>query len=214
MKVNPEVIARASLKLLQDVGLDGLTMRAIADELGVRAPTLYWHIKNKQQLIDAMATLVFVEAVERLEAPRQGQSWEDWLADWARHLRQVMLSYRDGARVLAGTHVDHPAMHRTLELILRTLRDAGFTLREAARGLPVLLHYTIGYTIEEQSHTSAAYGDDNPYTPERVAESVDAERFPLASEALGDILDLEGGAGFEHGLRVVLLGLRATRAAG
>ncbi|MER5375855.1 TetR/AcrR family transcriptional regulator C-terminal domain-containing protein [Streptomyces sp. NPDC002553] len=211
MKLNSEVIARTALRLLDDVGLDGLTMRLVAQDLGVRAPTLYWHIKNKQELLDAMATLVYVEAAERLEEPRDGSSWEDWLADWARHLRQAMLSHRDGARVLAGTYVNHPAVHRAVELNLRTLRDAGFTLSEAARGFPAVLHYTIGHTIEEQAHTNAAYGDDNPYAPERLAGMIDAERFPLTAQASSDLLGMDGDVGFESGLRILVLGLRAAR---
>ncbi|MEU0060323.1 TetR/AcrR family transcriptional regulator C-terminal domain-containing protein [Streptomyces sp. NPDC006334] len=211
MKINSEVIARTALRLLDDVGLDGLTMRLVAQDLGVRAPTLYWHIKNKQELLDAMATLVYVEAAERLEPPRDGSFWEDWLADWARHLRQAMLSHRDGARVLAGTYVNHPAVHRAVELNLRTLRDAGFTLSEAARGFPAVLHYTIGCTIEEQAHTSAAYGDDNPYAPERLAGMIDAERFPLTAQASSDLLGMDGDIGFESGLRILVLGLRAAR---
>ncbi|WP_031105106.1 TetR/AcrR family transcriptional regulator C-terminal domain-containing protein [Streptomyces sp. NRRL S-146] len=211
MKINSEAIARTALRLLDDVGLDGLTMRLIAQDLGVRAPTLYWHIKNKQELLDAMATLVYVEAAERLEPPRDGSSWEDWLADWARHLRQAMLSHRDGARVLAGTYVNHETVHRAVELNLRTLRDTGFTLSEAARGFPAVLHYTIGHTIEEQAHTSAAYGDDNPYAPERLAALIDAERFPLTAQASSDLLGMDGDVGFEYGLRIVVLGLRAAR---
>src|ERR1044072_1885235 len=144
-------------------------MRLVAEALGVRPPTLYWHIKNKQELLDAMATLVYVEAAEKLQTPRDGSSWEDWMRDWARALRQARLSHRDGARVLAGTYVNHPAVHRAVELNLRTLRDAGFTLSEAARGFPAVLHYTIGHTIEEQAHTSTAYGDDNPHAPEPLA---------------------------------------------
>ncbi|MFG3717141.1 TetR family transcriptional regulator [Streptomyces massasporeus] len=81
MKINSEAIARTALRLLDDVGLDGLTMRLIAQDLGVRAPTLYWRIKNKQELLDAMATPVYVEAAERLEPPRDGSPWEDWLAE-------------------------------------------------------------------------------------------------------------------------------------
>ncbi|WFB05898.1 TetR/AcrR family transcriptional regulator C-terminal domain-containing protein [Streptomyces sp. LX-29] len=212
MKINSELIARTSLRLLNDAGLDGLTMRLIAQELGVRAPTLYWHIKNKQQLLDAMATLVYVEAAERLEPPRGDLDWADRLADWARHLRRVMLNYRDGARVLAGTYVNHPAVQGVSEQNLRTLLDAGFTLGEAAHGFTAVLHYTIGYTIEEQAHSSAAYGDDNPYAPERIADGIDAERFPLTARAAGDLLGLAGDASFEQGLRIVLRGMRAVRA--
>jgi len=208
--INSEVIARTALRLLNDVGLDGLTMRVVATELGVRAPTLYWHVKNKQELLDAMATTMFLEAVEGLEAPRAGDAWDDWLADRARRLRRVMLRYRDGAKVLAGTNVTHPAVFRTIELTLRSAQDAGFTLTDAARGFPAVLHYTVGFTIEEQARAGEAYGADNPYRPEQVAEVVDRERFPLTAQVLGQLFDPDTDAGFEHGLRIVLAGLRVT----
>jgi TetR/AcrR family tetracycline transcriptional repressor len=209
MAINPEVIARAALRMLTEVGLDGLTMRVVATELGVRAPTLYWHVKNKQELLDAMATTMFAEATEGIEAPRGGDSWEDWLAGNARRLRRTMLRYRDGARVLAGTNVTHPSVHRTIELTLRTMQDAGFSVDDAARGYPALLHYTIGFTIEEQARAGTDY-EENPYTPERLAKTVDSDQFPLTARLSGLFFDADTDAAFETGLQVILTGLRTT----
>ncbi|GAA3121981.1 TetR/AcrR family transcriptional regulator C-terminal domain-containing protein [Streptosporangium carneum] len=212
MKITPEAIARTALRLLDDVGLDGLTMRLVAGELGVQAPALYWHVKNKQELLDAMAGLMLVEAVEGMEMPGRGVSWSEWLGDAARRLRRMMLRHRDGARVVAGTHVTEPTIFRVTELALRTMRDAGFPLRDAARAFPALLHYTVGFTIEEQARTGAAYGEDNPYGTERFAASLDAERFPLTAQALDDLFDADSDAGFEYGLRILLAGMRAALA--
>ncbi|MEV8631217.1 TetR/AcrR family transcriptional regulator C-terminal domain-containing protein [Streptosporangium sp. NPDC051023] len=209
MKITPEAIARTSLRLLNEVGLDGLTMRLVAKELGVQAPALYWHVKNKQELLDAMSGLVLAESTEGMELPGRGVSWEEWVTDSIRRLRRVMLRYRDGARMMAGTHVTDPAIFRITELSLRTMQDAGFSLREAARTFPTLLHYTIGFTIEEQARTGVSYGDDNPYLPGRIALSLDAERFPLTTRALDDLFDPDGDASFEHGLQVILSGMRA-----
>src|SRR3954465_14337317 len=99
MAINPGVIARTGLELLGEVGLEGLTMRVVADRLGVRAPTLYWHVKNKQHLLDAMAGVMFTESIDGLEAPRRDEPWRPWLAARARNLRRVLLRHRDGARV-------------------------------------------------------------------------------------------------------------------
>ncbi|WP_280469956.1 TetR family transcriptional regulator [Nocardia brasiliensis] len=66
------VIAQAALDLLDEVGLDGPTMRKVAAALDVQAPALYWHVANKRELLDAMARNVFVAAIEGLEAPRRG----------------------------------------------------------------------------------------------------------------------------------------------
>ncbi|GLY66693.1 TetR/AcrR family transcriptional regulator C-terminal domain-containing protein [Amycolatopsis taiwanensis] len=209
-KITADTIASAALDLLNETGLDGLTMRRVGERLGVRAAALYWHIKNKQQLLDAMATIMFTEAVDGLEAPRRGVTWQDWASHWAGQLRRTMLRYRDGARVFAGTDITSPVMYRIIELTLRTLQDAGFTLRDAARGFPALLHYTVGFTIEEQARTGLAYGDDSPYQPDPMAETIDAARFPLTAEARGDLFDLDTDANFEHGLRVILAGLEHT----
>ncbi|WP_433323057.1 TetR/AcrR family transcriptional regulator C-terminal domain-containing protein [Spirillospora sp. CA-294931] len=208
MKINAEVVAHAALRLLDGTGLDGLTMRLVADELGVRAPTLYWHVKNKRELLDAMAAIIFVEAMETLEAPRPGTPWQEWLAGSARRLRRTMLGHRDGARVLAGTYVMNPTLVRTLELTLRTLQDAGFPPREAAHAYAVLYHYTVGYTIEEQARSGAEYGEDDPYRPERIAQEIDAERYPLAAQVLSGMFTPDADTGFEHGLSVILAGMR------
>jgi TetR/AcrR family tetracycline transcriptional repressor len=210
MKINAGVIASTALRLLNDVGLDGLTMRVVAKELDVQAAALYWHVKNKQQLLDQMAAIILTEAVDGTAVP--AQDWQDQLRQWARELRRAMLRYRDGARVFAGTNVTDPVVFRSTERSLRTMRDAGFSVREAARSVPALLHYTVGYTIEEQARTGVAYGADNPYEHGRMAEQIDAEAFPLTAQAhaADDLFDPDTDAGFERGLAIVLAGIKLT----
>jgi TetR/AcrR family tetracycline transcriptional repressor len=198
VKLNRDVIAGRALQVLNEVGLDGLTMRVLAKELGVQAPTLYWHVKNKQELLDAMADRLSVETAEGLEAPRRDETWQDWLVALSQRTRNAMLRYRDGARVAAGAYSSNP-------VVLRTLQDAGFTTVEAARTFPVLLHYTVGFTIEEQARAGADY-DKNPY---EGGLKVDAERFPLTAEVAGRLFAEDS---FEHGLRVILKGMEVVRA--
>ncbi|WP_406046744.1 TetR/AcrR family transcriptional regulator C-terminal domain-containing protein [Kribbella sp. NBC_00889] len=210
MKLDAGAIATAALGLLDDTGVDGLTMRKVAAELGVQAPALYWHVKNKQELLDAMARVLFVSAVDGIEAPRRGTQWQDWLIELAGRLRAALLRYRDGARVLAGTNVSDDSMWRVTELTLRTLEDAGFPMRDAVRIFPILLHYTIGFVLEEQAQTGVAYPDGNPYNPEQLAQAVDADRYPLTARMVGDLFTADPDAEFDHGLRIILAGVRAT----
>ncbi|MBF6327746.1 TetR/AcrR family transcriptional regulator C-terminal domain-containing protein [Nocardia transvalensis] len=204
------MVARAALELLNEVGLDGLTMRQVAARLNVQAAALYWHVENKRQLLDAMATTMYIDAVEGMEAPRRGESWQQWVIVWATRLRRTLLRYRDGARVFAGTATDDAAVYRTTELILRTLQDAGFSLRDAARGFPVVLHYVIGFTIEEQARMGLDYGNDNPYRPGHLASSIDSQRFPLTAQAHPDLFAADTDTPFTDGLHVILTGLRST----
>ncbi|AHH21938.1 putative transcriptional regulator, TetR family [Nocardia nova SH22a] len=206
MKLDAGAIGAAALELLDEGGLDGLTMRKVATALNVQAPALYWHVKNKRELLDVMARAVFVDAVSGVEAPRREVSWQDWVAELAGRLRTAMLRHRDGGRLLAGTNVSDDSMWRTTELTLRTLEDAGFTPVDAGRVFPVVLHYTIGFVIEEQARTGVDYAD-NPYT--ELDTVVDAERYPRTAQMVIDQAEAEPDAEFAHGLRVILTGVRA-----
>jgi TetR/AcrR family transcriptional regulator, tetracycline repressor protein len=208
VRLSPDLIARTALRLLNDVGLDGLTMRLLAKELQVQAPTLYWHVKNKQELLDAMADLIAAEVADGLEAPAHGTSWQEWTAELARKMRRTMLRYRDGARVSAGAYSSHPAVTRTVELTLRTLRDGGFPVADAARAFPTVLHYTVGFTIEEQARTGVNYAGDNPYAAGTLA--VDPDRHPLTASVARELWAVDSEANFEYGLTIVLTGMRVT----
>ncbi|QUQ63241.1 TetR/AcrR family transcriptional regulator C-terminal domain-containing protein [Kutzneria sp. CA-103260] len=202
MRLTPDLIARTALSVLDETGLDGLSMRLVATRLDVQPAALYWHLKNKQQLLAAMAGVIFNAAVDGLEAPRAGESWQDWLADYARALRRAMLGYRDGALVFAGSNVSEHNLFRATELALRTLQDAGFAVRRAARSMSALVHYTVGFTVEEQVHTSAG-----------EAGHVDAARFPLTAQAYLDdnLFDPDTDDCFEFGLQIILAGMHTTR---
>ncbi|MFC6087526.1 TetR/AcrR family transcriptional regulator C-terminal domain-containing protein, partial [Sphaerisporangium aureirubrum] len=184
MKITRDAIARTALTLLDEVGLDGLTMRLIAKELNVQAPALYWHIKNKQELLDAMATIITVEATESLTLDTLPKCptkpfWEHWLHSWAQTLRTTLLNHRDGARVVAGTNVTHPAVTTLLETTLRILEEAGFPPKPAAQAVPLVLHYTIGHTIEEQARQGHTYPEgQNPYTTPHPPTSINPTRHP------------------------------------
>ncbi|WP_198676208.1 TetR/AcrR family transcriptional regulator C-terminal domain-containing protein [Kribbella monticola] len=209
-KLDAGMIATAALELLDESGVDGLTMRKVAAALDVQAPALYWHVKNKRELLDAMARALFVSAVHGLEAPRRETDWQDWLVELAGRLRSALLRYRDGARVMAGTSISDESLWRVTELTLRTLEDAGFSIREAARVFPILLHYTIGFVIEEQARAGIEYPDGNPYRPDLLAAEIDSERYPLTVQMVGDLFSTDPDEEFNHALRVILAGIRAT----
>lgn len=204
--MNADLISETALSLLDEVGLDGLTMRLVAGKLGVQPGALYWHVKNKQELLDSMASAIFADAMEGLEAPRAGVSWQEWLGDWARTLRRAMLRHRDGARVFSGSNLKEPGVFRATELALRTLEDAGFPNRSAARSVAALHHYAIGFTIEEQAHLAAA-----SEAPPSDGE-VDAIRFPLTARAYArdDLFDPDTDDCFEYGLVIILNGMQHT----
>ncbi|MGW2562961.1 TetR/AcrR family transcriptional regulator C-terminal domain-containing protein [Streptomyces sp. NPDC001514] len=209
-KIDRARVAEAALRLLNEVGLDGLTLRAIAKELDVKAPALYWHFKDKQALLDEMAT----EMLRRMNADMPDEPPADWregLAGAMRGLRAHLLRYRDGAKVYSGTHFTDTSYAGPMEAHLRVLVDAGFTPAGAARAWLTAYSYTIGYVIEEQ-----AMGPDPAAEAGAGAEGYDlqarAERLadhPLAAQA-GFELFAHHDAGFEAGLAAVVAGVGAV----
>lgn len=142
-------VADTALKLLNEVGLDGLSLRAIAKELDVKAPALYWHFKDKQALLDEMATEMYRRMVAGA-ALDPGDSWQERLLKSNRGLRAALLAYRDGAKVFSGsrfTGIDHA---REMEENLRLFTAIGFTLAQTVRASSTAYAYTIGFVTEEQ----------------------------------------------------------------
>src|SRR5215472_4334474 len=95
-KLDQAAIVDAAFEVLNNSGLDGLSLRGVADQLGVQAPALYWHVHNKAELLSLMAA-TFHEAARLPQL--EGGTWRDKLILSARARRQAMLKRRDSARV-------------------------------------------------------------------------------------------------------------------
>ncbi len=110
--------------LLNEVGVDGLTTRKLAERLGVQQPALYWHFRNKRALLDALAEAMLAENHTH-SVPRADDDWRSFLIGNARSFRQALLAYRDGARIHAGTRPGAPQME-TADAQLSLLLRGGF----------------------------------------------------------------------------------------
>jgi TetR/AcrR family tetracycline transcriptional repressor len=177
-KLSLEVVVQAALGVLDDKGLDGLTIRAVATRLGVQAPALYWHVSNKQDLLDEMGTEIWRRIGAELAALPAGMPWEEVMTAFADTTRRMLLAHRDGARVFSGTYLTDAGMLTAQERTLGRLLDQGFTLRDVVRGYTLLYNFTVGFCIEEQ-----ARAEDDRYQPERRAERLDPDESPLALAA-------------------------------
>ncbi|MGW7821245.1 TetR/AcrR family transcriptional regulator C-terminal domain-containing protein [Streptomyces puniciscabiei] len=198
-------VADTALRLLNELGLDGLTLRAIAKELDVKAPALYWHFKDKQALLDEMAT----EMYRRMLAGTvldPADTWQQRLRGMGRGLRAALLGYRDGAKVFSGsrfTGTDHAPV---LEAHLRLLTDAGFTLAQAVQAGRTVNAYTIGFVTEEQGVQPLPGERREGYDIEERARRL--ADHPLAAEA-GTLLFDGYDEQYEEGLAIVIAGVGA-----
>ncbi|MER6316558.1 TetR/AcrR family transcriptional regulator C-terminal domain-containing protein [Streptomyces sp. NPDC001581] len=204
-KLDKKQAVDTALRLLNEVGLDGLTLRAIAKELDVQAPALYWHFKNKQELLDEMATEMYRRMVAGQRIP-SGATWQEQLMVFNTGLRAALLGYRDGAKVYSGSRFTGTEHAVQLEENLRAFVAAGFEPTQAVRALTTAYYFTLGFVTEEQG-VEPLPGDrrDGFDVDERAARMAD---FPLAAAAGAELFQ-DFAAGFEEGVRLLIAGIEA-----
>ncbi|MGX1314057.1 TetR/AcrR family tetracycline transcriptional repressor [Streptomyces calvus] len=202
-------VADTALTLLNETGLDGLTLRAIARELDVKAPALYWHFKDKQALLDEMAT----EMYRRMTAGTTldpADTWQERLLKANRGLRTALLAYRDGAKVFSGSRFTGIEHAEQMEDSLRLLTAAGFTLAQATRALNTTYLYTLGFVTEEQGVQPLPGERREGYDLDERARAM--ADFPLAARAGAEIF-ADYDRHFEEGLDLLIAGIEARYAA-
>jgi TetR/AcrR family tetracycline transcriptional repressor len=205
MALDRERVVRTALRLLDKVGLDGLTLRKLASELHVQAPALYWHFKNKQELLDEMATRVLADSVIEMLPPGDG-GWQEWAMYIGNGVRRMLLRYRDGAKMFSGTYLTDSRLFARMESLLRKFVDAGFPARDAICAYRTIYCYAVGFTIEEQAVCPRPGKRDPRYDLAKRGQRIDREQFPLALAA-GEAM-YQFDEQFEQGLRIIIRGLR------
>ncbi|GAA3141838.1 TetR/AcrR family transcriptional regulator C-terminal domain-containing protein [Nonomuraea roseoviolacea] len=206
MPIDKEVAARTALRLLEEDGLDKLTVRRVASALDVRAPALYWHFADKRALLDQIVDVMLTPAAGELSRPAGGEPWWEWLERSLGALRRALLAHRDGARVAAGADLTRAvALGTFAERITEVLHGAGFGLADASRAAGALVHFVVGRALEEQSRPA----------PEEEARAVarDGFPFPVLAAALRERHEagITPEEDFGYSLTIMLTGLRALR---
>lgn len=189
-------IVAAARDLVQREGLDRLTMRALSKELGVEAPSLYSHVRDKADLIAGLVDLVCLEA---MVVPTEGD-WLSKLRALAYSLRHALLSNPTLAPAVAQGAVLSPSNIDATELLIAQLAEMGVPLEHGAYVTNVVASFTVGHALIE---INAARARDERL--ERLRPVLATGDYPTISEVLTKRLDRERE--FEFGLGVVLQGL-------
>ncbi|MGK9236371.1 TetR/AcrR family transcriptional regulator C-terminal domain-containing protein [Inquilinus limosus] len=205
MKLQRDAVIRTALDLLDEVGIDGLSTRRLAERLGVQSPALYWHFRNKRALLDAMAAAMMEEAGMR-RTVEPGADWREWVAEDARRFRRALLSRRDGAQLHAGTRPE-PAEYAAVESETAALCALGLSPAEALRAQIAIGRYVVGWVLEEQADAA----DAGEREGERMA-ATELAGYPLLAEGMVAVRDADPDAEFDHGLGLLLDGIAARLA--
>lgn len=201
-KLDKETVIRTALELLNDVGVDSLTTRKLADRLNVQQPALYWHFQNKRALLDALAEAMLAESHKR-SLPEENEDWKVFLKENALSFRKALLSYRDGARVHAGTRPSEPHFG-TAEAQIQLLCKAGFVPRSAVWALSAVSHYVVGSVLEQQASDTDRKFRDSSDKPKGNSSSF---LHHLLHELENDVTD----SAFNFGLDSLIAGFERLR---
>lgn len=204
MALTREEIVQTAIGLLEQDGLEGLTLRRLARSLGVSAPTLYWHIRDKRHLLDLMVEQMMGGARERQKLPENIEWWEKVTLVMRRHYK-VLISHRDAPLAMAGKRPTE-AMLPMIEEWLGLWTSAGFPPGEALNSILATNNFVLGAALEYQATVARERAGTPALCPEEKA------RFPRLSEALAARRTQDPHANFEHGLRLIISGLRQRQA--
>ena len=201
------MVVRAALDLLDQVGLDELSVRRLATALGVANPALYWHFRDKQEIIDRMAQRLLAEGFALLEGSPAPTAWEERLRRLARGFRRAMRARRDGARLIASADLSQgDELLGRLDREVNALMTEGFGAVPAFGGVLAIIHYTLGATFEEQT-------DPRPGAPNLSKARV--KRLPAIAAVhseLAAVHDLSPeDARFEFTVQLLVDGMQAQR---
>ena len=202
-------VLRAAMDLADDAGIESLTMRRLAQELGVEAMSLYYYVANKDEILNGIVDVV----VGEIELPSPG-------TDWKRGLRRIAISAYDvltrhpwaANLVLTSTGISGARL-RYMEAILGSLREAGFSAEMTDHGYHALESHIMGFTLWEVGMNLGSVEDLKGLASEFL-QRLSREELPHLAEHVEQHLkprrpDDEGEFGF--GLALILDGLERLR---
>jgi AcrR family transcriptional regulator len=202
-----ERVAEVALTMIEQDGLRALSMRRLADELGIGTMTLYGYFRDKDELLDAVVDA----AAARIEVPRRRGTWKSQIRALMDRIRTALTEHPIGVLLRLERPMWSPGALRVSEAGVRILREAGFSRAEAARAYRSLFNYTFGFAA---------------FSPREVSEEVrrkalaalaalQQDEYPALIDARSELADAVGGeAQFQHGLDLLLDGLEAKLKAG
>ncbi|MEV0297168.1 TetR/AcrR family transcriptional regulator C-terminal domain-containing protein [Nocardia sp. NPDC050710] len=196
-------VLRTAMRLADEYGLDALSMRKLAQQVGVEAMSLYNHVANKDDLLDGIVDLVVAE----IDVPDIGGDWKAAMRGRAISAHETLRRH-PWATGLIGSRINvGPAMLRYIDATLGCLVAAGFSYQQADRAWNALDSHIYGFTLQELNF---------PLRPDEYAAAateflplIPAERYPHMNTLTNLVITgaHHGVADFDFGLELLLDGL-------
>ena len=196
--LNPERIAHAALKLIDEIGIDEVSTRRLGKALGVEGMALYKHYDSRDDLLDAVAGLLLAE----LKIAPKGAGWAERLRGFARQYRAIARVHPKAYPLLAMRRLSNPQSLQVVNTIMSALLEEGFTPGEAALVFRTVGNYCNGMALDELAIMSHATSGKRRALPGGAESEVDSYMSPAYFDTH-----------FETGLEMLIDGLERRRAA-
>ena len=199
-----------AIRLADQEGIEGLSMRRLAGALGAGAMSLYHYVKSRDELLDAMIDLVF----EEIELPPEDTDWQTAMRRRSESARQVLARHRWAIGLMDSRTSPGPAHLHHREAVTACLRRAGFPVLMTTHATWLLDSYVYGFALQEASlpfdsaHELANMVED-VYLPQ-----LPPDQFPYLNESAAALVaaDYDPADQFAFGLELVLAALDPLRA--
>jgi AcrR family transcriptional regulator len=205
-------VIEAALRLMDEEGLEAVTMRRIAKELGVEAMSLYHHVEDKEDLLDGICERVMSEF-------RFIEPTDDWAEDGrrgAREWRRLLRSHPNVMRLFAEQRGPIRSIEslRPMEYALALLRRSGIPDRDVAQAFHAFGGYIQGFVMMELGSIAGGSDETQLKANAELAQAL-PEDFPTLEAVLPYFVECPADEQFEFGLDLLIRGLEAkARSAG
>jgi len=215
-----ERVLRTAVALAARDGIESLTMRKLADELGAGAMSLYHYVPNKEELLDGMVDIVFGE----IELPSTDVDWKTAMRRRAISTREVLNRHRWAVGLMESRAMPGPASFRLHDAVLGCLREGGFSIEMTIQAYSVQDAYIYGFALQEKTIPFESAEEGAAVAQEQVRQFAEdaaeresaglADEFPYLAEVVaGHVAEVgyDFAAAFEYGLDLILDALEARR---
>jgi AcrR family transcriptional regulator len=210
-KLTRERIVDAALQVMDTEGLDAVSMRRVAREVGVEAMSLYHHVRDKEDLLQAICDRV----MRSYEFPQEPGEWAERVKAGARAWRRLLQAHPDLMRLFALTHGPDPQSPESLrptEFALGTLKEIGLSDRDTVQAFHAFGGFIQGFVMMEGGSIKGGGGED-PFAHAPNEPGISPEAFPILSAVHRYFAECDADEQFEFGLDLMIRGMQAKVAA-
>ena len=207
--LNRQRIFRAAVHVADERGIESLTMRTLGEELRVEAMSLYHYVANKDELLDGLVDLIYGE----IELPSGEADWKSAIRRVATSAHQALSRHRWAITLMQSRTRPGPASLRNRDSVLRTFREAGFSIKQATHAFSVLDSYISGFALQQLAMPFES-SEELTKAAESILAQFPADQYPYLAETITEHVTKSGydySDEFDVGLDLILDGIERLR---